>query len=121
MVTVLIVDDSATVRTQAKHALVAAGFAVVEAADGIQALAILEAEQVSLTVCDVNMPNMDGLSFLEELKRKGISAPVLMLTTEAQPSLVRRAKAAGAKAWIIKPFNADVLVSAVKALTAAAA
>jgi two-component system, chemotaxis family, chemotaxis protein CheY len=121
MVTVLIVDDSATVRTQAKHALVGAGFTVLEAADGVQALAVLEVQAVSLTVCDVNMPNMSGLELLEELKRRGIDAPVLMLTTEAQPRLVQRAKAAGAKAWIIKPFNADVLVSAVRSLTAAAA
>lgn len=121
MTTVLIVDDSATVRTQAKRALVQAGFTVIEAADGLEALAVLESQAVSLTVCDVNMPNMSGLELLEELQKRGIVAPVLMLTTEAQPRLVQRAKAAGAKAWIIKPFNAEVLVKAVTGLTAAAA
>jgi two-component system chemotaxis response regulator CheY len=121
MTTVLIVDDSATVRTQAKRALTQAGFTVLEAPDGLEALKVLETQTVDFTVCDVNMPNMGGLELLEELRKRGINAPFLMLTTEAQPRLVQRAKAAGAKAWIIKPFNADVLVAAVKGLTGSAA
>ncbi|MBL8611879.1 MAG: response regulator [Myxococcales bacterium] len=122
MAKVMVVDDSATVRAQVSRALVQAGFEAVEATDGRDALQKVmgpEADSV-LIVCDVNMPNMSGIEFLEAARSKGIAVPVLVLTTEGQPQMMRRAKAAGARAWIIKPFKADVLVAAAKHLARAA-
>lgn len=114
---VIVVDDSATVRAQVGGALSKSGFEVLEARDGLEALDKVSATpDLSLVVCDVNMPRMNGLEFLEAARAKGIHVPVLMLTTEGQPQLMQRAKAAGAKAWIIKPFKADILVAAVKKL-----
>lgn len=117
MAKVIVVDDSATVRAQVGGALSKSGFEVLEARDGLEALDKVSATpDLSLVVCDVNMPRMNGLEFLEAARAKGIHVPVLMLTTEGQPQLMQRAKAAGAKAWIIKPFKADILVAAVKKL-----
>ncbi len=122
MAKVMVVDDSAAVRAQVSRALVQAGFEAVEATDGRDALQKVtgsEADSV-LIVCDVNMPNMSGIEFLEAARSKGVAVPVLVLTTEGQPQMMRRAKAAGAKAWIIKPFKAEVLIAAAKHLARAA-
>jgi len=117
--TILVIDDSSSFRTVVKLALQKAGYAVVEAGDGKDALHKLEgAAKVNLIVCDVNMPNMDGLTFLKEVKN--IAAykftPVIMLTTESQESKKAEGKAAGAKAWITKPFQPSQLVDAVNRL-----
>ncbi len=95
-------------------ALTQAGFAVTEAVDGVDGLAHVAGS--AMVICDVNMPRMNGLEMLERLHAdpKYAGIPVLMLTTEGQPSLVERAKKAGAKGWVIKPFKADLLVAAVK-------
>jgi two-component system chemotaxis response regulator CheY len=118
---VLIVDDSLMVRQQVGVALQAAGFAVIEAHDGADALQKLAASpDTSLVVLDVNMPNMNGLEFLQRLRgTEHSSLPVVMLTTEGHPELMQQAKGLGAKGWIIKPFKADLLVAAVKRLTKA--
>ncbi len=116
---ILVVDDSATIRQQLKQALEPAGFEVLEAFDGQDGLSKIEGSSgLSLVVCDVNMPRMGGIEMLEALKGKGISVPIVMLTTEGQPALIRRAKAAGAKGWIVKPFRSDLLIRAVKKLAA---
>jgi two-component system chemotaxis response regulator CheY len=111
---VLIVDDSIMVRRQVGMALTGAGFHIVEACDGADALEKLAANaDVGLVVCDVNMPRMNGLEFLEKV-RAGL--PVMMLTTDGQPELIRRAKELGAKGWLVKPFKPDLLVAAARKL-----
>lgn len=118
---VLIVDDSATIRQQVRMALNAAGFDVVEAADGEDGLSMIRSDSTIVAViCDINMPKKSGLELLEELKAGGANShvPIVMLTTEGQPALVQRAKKAGAKGWIVKPFKANLLVAAMQKLTA---
>jgi two-component system chemotaxis response regulator CheY len=120
---ILVVDDSATVRQQVSLALTDAGFSVVEAADGSDGLAQMERNtDLAMVLCDVNMPRMNGIEMLEAMKASGgrPNLHVLMLTTEAAPALVDRAKKAGAKGWIVKPFKAELLVGAVRKLTALA-
>lgn len=121
---ILIVDDSATVRQQVAMALSQAGFQVLEAVDGLDGKEQIDrVTDIALVVCDVNMPRMNGLEMVTAVKAEARHAglPILMLTTEGDPSLIARAKKAGAKGWIVKPFNADLLVSAAKKLTALAA
>lgn len=115
--TILVVDDSSSLRALVKMALVRAGYAVLEAADGQQALAQLEkAPKVNLVVSDVNMPVMDGITFLGELKKHARLkfTPVIMLTTEDESTKMQLAKAAGARAWLLKPFDPPTLLDAVK-------
>lgn len=117
--TILIVDDSASLRTVVKLALVRAGYEVIEAADGAQALAQLDqAGKVHLIVSDVNMPNMDGITFVTQVKQHARHkfTPVIMLTTEGQDAKKEQGRAAGAKAWIVKPFNPPQLLDAVSKL-----
>ncbi|RVU49024.1 response regulator [Rubrivivax rivuli] len=117
--TILIVDDSASLRTVVKLALQRAGYEVVEAADGVQGLAALEAAgKVHLIVSDVNMPNMDGITFVTQVKQhpRHKFVPVVMLTTEGQDAKKEQGRAAGAKAWIVKPFNPPQLLDAVSKL-----
>lgn len=118
--TILVVDDSGTVRQQVSMALKQAGFAIVEAADGQEALAAIASNRaIDMVVCDVNMPNLNGLEMVEKLKSnpEHKALPILMLTTEGQPSMIRRAKEAGAVGWIVKPFDANQLVQTAKHLT----
>jgi two-component system, chemotaxis family, chemotaxis protein CheY len=119
---ILVVDDSATVRHQVGAALRQAGFDVIEAKDGAEGVDKVSSDQtIGMVLLDVNMPRMNGLEMLESIKRDGKNAsiPVVMLTSEGQHDLVERAKRAGARGWIVKPFQADVLVAAVRKLTAA--
>lgn len=112
--TVMIIDDSGSFRTVVKLALAKAGYTVVEAVDGKDAVTKLDGRKYNLIVCDVNMPNMDGLSFLKHLKASPAYkfTPVIMLTTESQESKKAEAKASGARAWITKPFQPSQLVEA---------
>ena len=118
---VLIVDDSPSVRQQVGMALGQAGYGTIEAVDGMDGLSKVTNPEVSMIICDVNMPRMNGLEMIEKVKAdpKCASLPILMLTSEGQPALIERAKKAGAKGWIVKPFKADLLVAAVKKLIAA--
>jgi two-component system, chemotaxis family, chemotaxis protein CheY len=115
---IIIVDDSRTARIQVKNTLGSAGFDVVEAVDGKDGIAQIEAnDDAALVLCDVNMPNLNGLDMLDALPEKTRSKMIfLMLTTEAEPRLVQRAKNLGAKGWIVKPFKPELLVAAVKKL-----
>jgi len=118
--TVLVVDDSSTVRQQVSLALKQAGFDIVEAADGAEGIAHVSGNRaIDMVVCDVNMPNVNGLEMVERLKSRPEhkALPILMLTTEGQPSMIKRAKQAGAVGWIVKPFDANQLVAAAKHLT----
>ncbi len=118
---VLIVDDSATVRQQVAAVLQPAGFSIVEASDGREGIkAITGNSGIKMVLCDVNMPNMNGLEMVEAIKSKPEhkNLPIIMLTTEGQPALIKRAKEAGAMGWIVKPFKEDQLIATVKKLTA---
>lgn len=118
---ILVVDDSASVRQQLRLALEPVKYEVVEATDGEEALIHLGSGlDISLMICDINMPRLNGIDMLERAKAAGLrpGLPIIMLTTEGQPSLIKRAKEAGARAWIVKPFNATMLVSAVQKLAA---
>ncbi len=120
--TILIVDDSSSLRTLVKMSLTRAGYDVIEASDGKVALdQIDKAAKVNLVVCDVNMPNMDGITFVGELKKnpRHKFTPVIMLTTEDDSGRMAQAKAAGARAWLLKPFNPPALLDTVsKVITA---
>ena len=115
---ILIVDDSATVRQQLRVTLEQAAFQVVEAVDGLDGLQKAQAHaDLGLCIADVNMPRMNGLEMIEQLRKIRPALPVVMLTTEGQPDMIARAKAAGAKGWIVKPFKANLLVAAAQKLT----
>jgi len=116
---VLVVDDSRTVRQQVAGLLAAAGYEILEAVDGIDGLEKLRGTpDVAMVLCDINMPRMTGIEMLESIKQdpRATRAPIMMLTTEGQPSLVARAREAGAKGWIVKPFKPELLLAAVKKL-----
>ncbi len=117
--TILIVDDSTSLRTVVRLALTRAGYDVLEAGDGVAALEVLaQAPKVHLIVCDVNMPNMDGITFVTQVKQHARHRfiPVVMLTTEGEEDAKNRGRQAGAKAWIVKPFNPPQLLDAVSKL-----
>ena len=117
--TILIVDDSSSLCTVVRIALTRAGYDVLEAADGVLALKALDAApKVHLIVCDVNMPNMDGITFVKEVKKLANYkfTPIIMLTTESQESKKAEGQAAGAKAWVVKPFQPEQLLGAVQKL-----
>jgi two-component system chemotaxis response regulator CheY len=117
---VLIVDDSANIRQQVREVLAPAGFDVIEAADGVEGVAKLNADPTILVViCDVNMPRKSGLELIEEIKASGVAAHVqiLVMTTEGQAAQVQRARAAGARGWIVKPFKPNLLLAAIEKIT----
>ena len=114
---VLVIDDSDTIRQQVKHALAATGYQIIEAVDGVDGLEKLRTiADLDMALCDVNMPRMSGREMIAEAQRAGSKVPILMLTTEGQPALIRRARESGAKGWIVKPFKAELLVAAVTKL-----
>ncbi|MEY4736420.1 MAG: hypothetical protein RL302_739 [Pseudomonadota bacterium] len=113
--TILVIDDSTSLRQVVAMTLKGAGYDVLQAGDGKEALAFLDGRKIAMSVCDVNMPNMNGIEFV--IAAKQIAAykfmPILMLTTESQESKKAEGKAAGAKAWMLKPFSPSALLSAV--------
>jgi two-component system chemotaxis response regulator CheY len=116
---ILIVDDSRTIRQQVNFTLSKGGFTVVEAEDGKDGIAKLkENPDVAMIISDVNMPNMNGLEMVEAIGAdSGLShPPIVMLTTEGAGELVERAKKAGAKGWLVKPFKPEQLVAVVTKL-----
>ena len=116
--TIMIVDDSASLRQVVGIALRGAGYDVLEASDGKDALGKLKGQKVHLMISDVNMPNMDGISFVKAVKQ--IPAykftPVVMLTTESQDAKKKEGQEAGAKAWVVKPFKPEQLLGVVQKL-----
>jgi len=115
---IMVIDDSASLREVVSIALKAAGYEVTEAADGKDALAKLEGDKINLVICDVNMPVMDGIAFVKEVKKRPEYRflPVMMLTTESRESRKREGQLAGAKAWVVKPFRPDQILNAVSKL-----
>jgi two-component system chemotaxis response regulator CheY len=113
---ILAVDDSASMRQMVSFTLKGAGYDVVEATDGAEALQIARSRSVNLVITDVNMPNMDGISLIRELRALPSYkfTPLLMLTTESAADKKQEGKAAGATGWIVKPFNPDQLLGTVK-------
>lgn len=118
--TILIVDDSASVRQVVSIALKGAGYDVITGVDGKDALTKLNGQRVHLIISDVNMPNMDGITFVSEVKKLPAYkfTPIIMLTTESQEDKKKQAQAAGAKAWVTKPFQPPQMLAAVAKLIA---
>ncbi len=116
--TILVVDDSDTLRQVVSIALKGAGYDVIEARDGKDALSKLTGLRVNLIISDVNMPNMDGITLVKEVKKLGAYkfTPIIMLTTETQEEKRREGQAAGAKAWVVKPFKPEQMLNAVAKL-----
>ena len=116
--TILIVDDSASLRMVVKIALHEAGYEVLEAGNGQEALQKLDGRKVHLIVSDVNMPVMDGITFVRNAKQRDAYkfTPVIMLTTETGDDKKRVGQEAGAKAWVVKPFQPPVLLNAIAKL-----
>ena len=115
---IMIVDDSASLRQVVAIALKGAGYDVLEASDGKDALTKLSGQKVHLIVSDVNMPNMDGISMVKEIKKlpNYKFTPIMMLTTESDMGKKMAGKEAGAKAWLVKPFQPPTLLDAVSKL-----
>jgi two-component system, chemotaxis family, chemotaxis protein CheY len=116
---ILVVDDSASVRQHVGNVLVGAGYEVIEAADGVLGgQEIDRSRDLAMVICDVNMPNLNGIDMVTQVKadERNAALPIIMLTTEGQPALVERAKKAGARGWIVKPFKNELLIAAVRKL-----
>lgn len=115
---ILVVDDSASVRQLVGMTLRGAGYTIIEANDGKDGLKKLDGQKINLVISDVNMPNMDGISFVKEMKQNANYkfTPVIMLTTEGADDKKQQGKEAGAKAWIIKPFRPEQLLQTVSML-----
>lgn len=113
--TILVIDDSSSLRQVVSMTLKGAGYDVLQAGDGREALALLDGRKIGMAVCDVNMPNMNGIEFVIAAKKLPAYKfmPILMLTTETQEAKKAEGKAAGAKAWMVKPFSPSSLLSAV--------
>ncbi len=115
---IMIVDDSASMRRVIGIALKGAGYDTIEGCDGKDALSKLTGQKVHMIISDVNMPVMDGIAFLKSVKQMPAYkfTPVIMLTTESAEEKKREGQAAGARAWVVKPFQPEQLVSAVQRL-----
>ena len=113
---IMVIDDSTSMRQMVKFTLMGAGYEVVEAQDGVDALGKCNAQKVDLFITDLNMPNMDGIQLTRQLRTQATYrfTPIVMLTTESQDSRKAIGKAAGATGWIVKPFKPDQLISVIK-------
>ena len=119
--TIMIIDDATSIRQVVAMTLEEAGYDFIEAEDGVDALAKLDGREIDMFICDVNMPNMDGVTFLEKVKNDEKYSgyrftPFIMLTTEAGADMRAKGKELGAKAWMVKPFQPEQLLGAVKKL-----
>ncbi len=116
MTNVLAVDDSASMRQMVSETLKHAGYGVIEARDGRDALNVARSQRVNLVLTDVNMPNMDGITLVRELRALPDYrfTPILVLTTESGAEKKQQGKAAGATGWLVKPFNPDTLLATIR-------
>ncbi|MBL8018268.1 MAG: response regulator [Leptospirales bacterium] len=114
MKTILAVDDSPMMRQMLKHTLDEGGFASVLAEDGVQALELFQKQSFDAVVTDINMPNMDGLTLIAELRKLNTEIPIMTLTTEAEDDMKRKGAAAGANGWIVKPMEPEQLIDILK-------
>ena len=116
--TIMIIDDSVSLRQVVAIALAGAGYEVIEASDGQDAVEKLTGQKVHLMICDVNMPRMDGITFLKTIRQNSSYkfTPIIMLTTEAGEEKKKEGQAAGARAWVVKPFKPEQLLVAVSKL-----
>lgn len=116
--TILFIDDSAAVRQVSTVVLKGAGYDIIEAVDGEDGLSKLNGQKIHLIISDVNMPNMDGITFLKEAKKLPAYkfTPIIMLMTESQENKHQESQAAGAKDWITKPFQPAQMLAAVSRL-----
>jgi two-component system chemotaxis response regulator CheY len=115
MTSILAVDDSAAMRQMVNVALTGAGYQVTQAVDGLEALRIAAQQTFDLVITDVNMPNMDGITLVRELRGRPEykRVPLLVLTTEATAERKQEGKTAGATGWLVKPFNPAKLLAAI--------
>jgi len=113
--TIITVDDAATMRKMVSLTLKAAGYEILEAEDGVCALTLLKTRSVDLVITDVNMPNMDGIELTRQVRTLPhlSKVPILLLTTESDPEIKNRGRAAGATGWIVKPFKQDQLLAVI--------
>ncbi|MEY3879215.1 MAG: hypothetical protein RIQ94_10 [Pseudomonadota bacterium] len=116
MKTILVVDDSRSLRQMVAFCLTSAGYQVREAVDGVEALEIIQEQQFDLVLTDQNMPRMDGLAFIESLRTQPAyqNTPILMLTTESSDEMKAKGRAAKATGWLVKPFDPEKLISVVQ-------
>ena len=115
---ILVVDDSNAIRQSVGFILEQAGYQIVPAVDGADAVPKLESQSFDLVLTDVNMPNMDGIALTKHIRQsvRNKFVPILMLTTESQADMMKEGKEAGATGWIVKPFDAEKLLGTVKKL-----
>ena len=118
MAKVLVVDDAAFMRMRCKKLLTQSGYEVIEAATGSQAVEMYQSEKPDLVLLDITMPDMDGLTALREIRKIDPDARVAMVTAMGQQSMVVEALKAGAKDFVIKPFDQDRVLAAIKKLMA---
>jgi len=113
---IMTVDDSATIRQMLNFTLTDAGFDVVEAVDGVDACSKLKDNPVNMVITDLNMPQMDGIELIREVRKDPANrfVPIIMLTTESQETKKQEGKAAGASGWIVKPFSPEQLLAVVR-------
>jgi two-component system chemotaxis response regulator CheY len=116
--TIMVVDDSASLRMVVGMALKNAGYGVIEGCDGKDALGKLTGQKVHLIITDLNMPNLDGIGFVKQVKAHPSYkfTPIIMLTTEGQEAKKQEGQAAGIKAWVVKPFQPEQMLGAVAKL-----
>lgn len=112
---IISVDDSATMRRMVAFSLKSAGYEVIEACDGVEALKLLQTRPVDLVISDINMPNLDGIGFTRQLRSQPAFSrtPILLLTTESDPLKKSEGRSAGATGWIVKPFSPEQLLAVV--------
>ena len=118
---IMVIDDSVTIRTSIEFAIKSLGWTIKQAENGADALAKIKelkdgGDNLALCITDVNMPIMDGISFVKEFRKSDKFCPILMLTTESDNSKIQEGKEAGASGWLIKPFKSEQLVNVIKKL-----
>ncbi len=118
---IMVIDDAAAIRQVVSHVLSTEGHEVIEAVDGEDAISKLNGKGIDLFICDINMPNMDGITFMKKVKSEDAYSsyrftPFVMLTTESGDDMREKGKDAGARAWLVKPFQPQALLETIKKL-----